>query len=477
MHLIPFLLIALSAQPDVTTPSWIDSAQAYFATNAERVEWGRLTTDDERARFIERYWLKRDPTPGTAKNEFHDAILERIARADAKYKFDVTRGSETARGFVFVVFGPPARFRTATSGPARAARTDIPDTPLGPGGTLEVGESYEMWIYDRERTPRLLDMVGLPSLTFNFVIRPQKHIDELQSPGLAYELRDKLAARSIVNPNAGLANAAAVPPAAVARLDAALPEKVARGLDDAPPPSFASPAGYFGASTRWSAEGQPRVVVWFSATPQMKSFADSVRFAGRIARGDGSTAATFSEPLRATTALRSSGGGTVYALTFALPAGDYNGAFALADATGDVVAQASMPLHVADATKAFAASSILLSTTPERPSGGPFDIAKLGIVPRADQTFSRSESLWYAGEVANPSDPRAVTIDVQLRSGTKIVGTSRIALENEPVGPRRYFFARELPLASFEPGDYTMYVTIRDAGAAEVRRADFRLLP
>ena len=476
------LLFSLSAEgqgpqeAQQVARTWIDTAEAYFITANERLEWSRLTAEEERTKFIERYWLRRDPTPATAKNEFRDAIMDRIARADAKYKFEKTRGSETARGYVFVVFGPAARFRSSTAAPAIPTRTDAPGVIYAPSGNVEAGESYETWIYDKERTPRLLDMVGLPTLQFDFVIRLQKHIDELQSPGLASELRDKLAARSIVNANAGLPSAAVVPPVAVARLDASIPDAVVRSLSDAPPPSFASPFGYFGASSEWSAQNEPEVIAWFAATPQAK-LADTARFVGRIVRADGTVAGSFSEPLRPTTALRSWGGGPVHAVKLTLPAGDYTGTFAVAQPTGEVITGATVPVHVSDA-KSFAASSILLSATPEKAVGGMFDIGKLGIVPRADQTFSRAESLWYAGEVLNPTDPKTVVVDVRLRSGVKAIGATQVSLESGSAGPHRYFYVREMPLASFEPGDYTLYVTVRDAsGATEVRRADFRLTP
>ncbi len=474
---IALTLFLAAAQPPAK--QWIDSAEAYFATNAERMEWTRLGTEDEKAKFIERYWLKRDPTPGTPKNEFRDAIMERIVRADAKYRFEDTRGSETARGYIFVVFGSPSRFRSSAADPITGQRTDLPPTaPSGPTGTTEVGESYETWIYDRERTPRLLEMVGLPSLTFDFVIRPQKHIDELQSPGLASELREKLAARSIVTAGAGLPAATTTPATSLTRLDASIPDAVAHSLDDAPPPNFASAFGYFGMSSRWSAQGQPEVVVWFAATPQAKTnLSGDARLVGRIMRGDGSVAGAFSEPLRPTSALRAWGGGSVSAVKLPLPPGDYTGAVAVAD-KGQVVTDAALPFHVADGASAFAASSILLSATPERAAGGMFDIGKLGVVPRADQTFSKTESLWYSGEVVNPTDPQKVTIDVRLRSGTKALGASQVALESESSGPHRYFYVREMPLAGFEPGDYSLYVTVRDpSGATDVRRADFRIVP
>lgn len=465
------ITFAATAAVGQVMPDWIESPEAYFATQIERTAWLHLASDAERARFVERYWLKRDPTPGTTKNEFRDVIEWRIRVADQKFPFEKKRGAATARGFVWVVFGSPARFRTETAPPPPPPPPPGSNRRTDPTGNVEVGESYETWIYDRQRTPHLLEMVGLPTLQFDFVIRPQRHVDELQSPGLAMELRAKLAERSIAQSDAGVDRAA---PIATARLDASIDTPAARALDDAPPPSLASSAGYFASSTRWSDAGEPVVTVWFAPASKV---AVSSTFIGRIRRADGSVAGTFSQPLQAAPALRSSIGGDVYAVQFAIPPGDYTGAFAIADGNGETMSSASMPLHVADATK-FATSSIVLSATPQRAGGGAFDVGALGIVPRADQTFSRSESLWYAGEVVNPTDAKAVTIEVMLRSGAKTLGAAKIALEPEATRAGRHFFAREMPLATFEPGDYTLYLIVRDpSGAQEIRRADFRIIP
>jgi len=448
---------------------WIDSPEAYFATSLERTEWTHMTSDAERAKFVERYWLRRDPTPGTAQNEFRDQIEQRIMVADQKFPFEKTRGAATARGMIWVVFGPPARFRTSTAAPPDTPRASQPATTLSEG--VEIGESYETWIYDRQRTPHLLEMVTLPSLQFDFVIRPQKHIDELQSPGLASELRAKLAERSVVNANAGIEKAPSIAPV---RLDATLTADATRALDDAPPPEFGSAGGYFASSTRWSSRGEPVVAVWFAAT---KPQSEGSMLIGRVRRADGSVAGSIYEVLRSAPGLRASSGGPVYAVQLPLAAGDYNATFAVVDASGETIASAALPLHVPDAAN-FGASSILLSSTPQAATGGSYDIGKIGITPRADLTFSRSESLWYSGEVANPSDPKTVAIEVRMRSGAKVIGADHVALEAEPSGPHRYFFAREIPLASFEPGDYTLYFVIRDAsGGSEIRRADFRIVP
>ena len=97
---IPLLLlvgVALLGQAG-DAEDWANSPEAYFLTKEERAEWYRLASRDARADFKERYWLKRDPSPGTGKNEFREMVSSRIKTADSRFAIEKTPGSRTARG-------------------------------------------------------------------------------------------------------------------------------------------------------------------------------------------------------------------------------------------------------------------------------------------------------------------------------------------------------------------------------------------
>src|SRR5262249_53979526 len=76
--------IVLAAHPQPQTPipnalqKWLDEDVVYIITPAERVAFLALPTDAERLNFIEQFWLRRDPTPGTLDNEFKDELYSRI---------------------------------------------------------------------------------------------------------------------------------------------------------------------------------------------------------------------------------------------------------------------------------------------------------------------------------------------------------------------------------------------------------------
>src|ERR1043165_2533758 len=51
---------------------WVDEEVPWIITDEERAAFKLLSNDAERAKFVERFWELRDPTPGTIQNEFPD---------------------------------------------------------------------------------------------------------------------------------------------------------------------------------------------------------------------------------------------------------------------------------------------------------------------------------------------------------------------------------------------------------------------
>ena len=85
---------------------WLKEDVVYIITNEERAAFERLQTDPEREHFIEQFWLRRDPTPGTPENEFKQEHYRRIAYANQRFGFESIAGWKTDRGRVYIVHGP-----------------------------------------------------------------------------------------------------------------------------------------------------------------------------------------------------------------------------------------------------------------------------------------------------------------------------------------------------------------------------------
>jgi GWxTD domain-containing protein len=86
---------------------WLNEDVGYIITDEERQAFKRLETDDEKTSFIEQFWLRRDPTPDTAENEYKEEHYRKIAYANERFASGIP-GWKTDRGRIYITFGPPA---------------------------------------------------------------------------------------------------------------------------------------------------------------------------------------------------------------------------------------------------------------------------------------------------------------------------------------------------------------------------------
>src|SRR5205814_872879 len=64
---------------------WLERDVVYIITDEERAVFKKLSTPEERDAFVEQFWLRRDPDPRTAPNEFKEEHYRRIAYANERY--------------------------------------------------------------------------------------------------------------------------------------------------------------------------------------------------------------------------------------------------------------------------------------------------------------------------------------------------------------------------------------------------------
>jgi GWxTD domain-containing protein len=79
---------------------------SHLATPEEKDELARVNTDAEATAFLERFYARRDPTPGTPQNEFRDEQLDRYRVANELFGTN-PRGWGGDRRRVYFVYGPP----------------------------------------------------------------------------------------------------------------------------------------------------------------------------------------------------------------------------------------------------------------------------------------------------------------------------------------------------------------------------------
>jgi GWxTD domain-containing protein len=118
---------------------WLNEDVVYIITPEERSAFLGLSTDAERERFIEQFWQRRDPTPGTAQNEYKDEHYRRIQYANehftARIGLPQSLGWRMDRGRIYIRFGPPNELETHQAG-----------TYVTPNGATQTFP-WEVWRY------------------------------------------------------------------------------------------------------------------------------------------------------------------------------------------------------------------------------------------------------------------------------------------------------------------------------------------
>ncbi|MDX1384548.1 MAG: GWxTD domain-containing protein [Thermoanaerobaculia bacterium] len=123
---------------DEALQRWVDDYVRYIITEEEERIFEALPTAQQKLAFIERFWEIRDPTPGTALNEYRREHLERFAIATQRFHAG-RPGWLTDRGRVYIILGPPHQLQrnpTGRDGYERASEVwtyNLPDHPSLPG--------------------------------------------------------------------------------------------------------------------------------------------------------------------------------------------------------------------------------------------------------------------------------------------------------------------------------------------------------
>jgi GWxTD domain-containing protein len=85
---------------------WLEYDVAYIITTAERTAYLKLSNNEEREHFIEDFWERRNPIPGSTENKFKEEHFRRIAYANEHFTAG-NPGWKADRGRIYIVFGPP----------------------------------------------------------------------------------------------------------------------------------------------------------------------------------------------------------------------------------------------------------------------------------------------------------------------------------------------------------------------------------
>ena len=95
---------------------WLNEDVVYIIGDEERAAYENLKTNEEREKFIEQFWQRRDPAPGTPENEAKQEHYRRIAYANKRFPTSAREGWQTDRGHMYIVYGPPDEIESHPGG-------------------------------------------------------------------------------------------------------------------------------------------------------------------------------------------------------------------------------------------------------------------------------------------------------------------------------------------------------------------------
>jgi GWxTD domain-containing protein len=417
---------------------WAKSPEAYFLTEDEKHEWAAVKSDADAEKFIALYWARRDPTPGTAQNEFKDGVMRRIAAADEQFKLRrYNKGSESNRGRVFVMLGAPNKAsQTRAQERAGSALGDsgLPTRSEGGSFSRDTGGATSVivsWTYEKSHFD---PSWGIPEFKAIFTVDPLRGSDDITKDPSVERAMAVVAEKSVVNPSGTVAAAPAGAPA-VAGTAPAVPPAATGPAAAAPPPPAPAAAAALPAASRSMLEALLKKKVeastdfWggsFNAIPgdgfyalqlylpASKAPAGPVKFGGIVTKESGEEAATFWED--ATLADMKTGSRTdkVFERSVVLPPGNYRGSFGLFPGDGATALASGSSSFRIDAKPAnFEVSPLILANTltPLTKRPNPTDPFVFGmekpirVEPKADHLFGKQDSLWYFYTVWNPKLP------------------------------------------------------------------------
>lgn len=149
--------------------AWAQGPVRWLMLPAEEREFERLQSDAEARLFVEEFWRRRDPAPGSPANPARRTFEDRVKAADRTYVEEGVRGSMTDPGRALILLGPPPLLRYGHRNAPAWRPTASASGPM-PVRNLVV-ESWEYPYSDLDPSlVALLEDKGEPAVVLDFVV-------------------------------------------------------------------------------------------------------------------------------------------------------------------------------------------------------------------------------------------------------------------------------------------------------------------
>ena len=488
---------------------WLEKDVAYIITDEERKAFKKLQTDDERERFIEEFWRRRDPDPDTNENEYREEYYERIAYANEHFASGIP-GWKTDRGRIWIMYGKPDETESHPAGGAYNR-----ESYEGGGSTSTY--PFERWFY------RYLAGVG-SGIEIEFVdptgsgeYRIARNPDEkdalLHVPGAGLTLAEEMGLSDksdrIANlGGVGMPNYQREQDSPFSRL------QILADLQRPPQIKFNDLASAvntpviednplnFDVRVDFFRQSDERVITAFTVQTDNQNlvFKDSgglqeatLNIFGKITHVSGRRAGVFEDPVttRATPEelTEAKERKSAYQKAVALTPGRYRVDVIVRDTASGATGVRHVGFEVPkyDTAKLSTSTLVLaakLEGLGDQPAVGMFTIGNVKVIPNVSGTYHKGTPVGIYLQIYNAGIDQTTlrpSVDVEyalMKDGKEIFKAPEDWRGNSDAG-QRLTLARLLDSRTLNPGDYSLEVRVRDrvSGQSLVQTAKFTVLP
>jgi len=471
---------------------WLDKDVTYIITDEERKAFKKLATDDEREKFIEEFWRRRDPDPDTDENEYKEEYYERIAYANEHFASGIP-GWKSDRGRIWIMYGKPDERETHPAGGPY-------DRPSYEGGGMTTTYPFESWFY------RYLPGVGsgieiefvdpTGSGEYRIARNPSEKDAMLNIPGAGLTLSEELglsskADRVTAMGQYGMNNYQRAQDSPFARLQLLadlsrapqikfndLASAVNTGVIEENPLNFDIRVDFFRQSDE-------RVITAFTIQTENRdlSFTDSgglqqarINIFGRITSVAGRRAGIFEDPVITTATTQELTDAkerkSAYQKAVALVPGTYKVDVIVRDVTSGAtgVRHVGFTVPKYDVQKLSTSTLVLaskLESIGDQPAVGQFVIGQTKVIPNVSGTYRRGQPLGVYLQIYNAGIDQttlrpAVDVEYVLMKDGKEIGKQPETWEGMSDSGQRLTLARLIDSQRLTPGDYELTIRIRD---------------
>ena len=491
---------------ELETPykKWLNEDVGYIITDEERKSFHNMGTDEERQQFVEGFWLRRDPTPDTEENEFKEEHYRRIAYANEHYASGIP-GWKTDRGRIYITFGPADETESHPSGGSY-------ERPIEEGGGTTSTYPFEKWRY------RYIDGIGNdvniefvdPTMTgeYRMTMDPSEKDALLYVPNAGLTMYEQMGLSSKTdrfNRTDGTRLGTGNQPLPNRMNQFERLEQFAK-LQKPPSIKFKDLEALVSSTIRFNTLPMKVQAAFIRVTDSTIICPITIQFDRKdlqFQQKDNISKATVNIYARISSLSRrpvnvfedivtvevptdllskAVNGASIYQKSVPLAPGMYRLNVVAKDIVGGNTNSYEMALNVPHfSEEKLAASSLILADTIERVptrsiGAGQFVIGDTKVRPRLSDIFERTEKLGIYAQFYNFTPDEKTkkptgSIEYEISkngSKEKVLSYTEDLKDMEGASAQQVTVAKLLPLASLEPGQYTLKLTITDKASNQV---------